>query len=293
MKIVHITYSLAFLILGSFSILNTADLKAQNTKTEQVPFKLGSADNKRKVYDFEVTNPGEIEISAKWRGRENDLALILNGPGQTGYYSRKDGSSPLKINFEVTPELVEKGKKWKVSIVNFGNGSRFIGYLKITYPVGQKLHDFEDLQISREQPSEVERNSPQTTVNDSESSEDLQEPGIRRRIMEDGTVELRYPDGTIKRIKEGGYTIIHPDGTQTGAQFIQIPPTTPPQLPADQRINDYLEWQIESLFDMIKQILNNDQESIENFLEHENEIAQSIYDKMYIRTSYLDRLLSN
>lgn len=291
MKVFQIRFPIAFLIVCCSMLLNTYQLKAQFTKTETVPFKLGSSNSNRTVYNMEITNPGDVVINASWKRASNPLALILNGPGQTGYYSRKDGKSPLQLEFKVTPELLKKGEKWTVSIVNFGDASLVIGRMRVEYPVGLNLENPTDLQIVEEEPSVVKDTLQRT--GDSERTEEFQETGVKRRILENGTVELRYPDGTIKLIYNGGFTVIQPDGTVRSASYIQIPPTTPPQLPADERIGNYLNWQTESLLDLIKQILNYDNGSIENFLEHENKITQSVYEKMYIRTSYLNRLLSN
>ena len=39
------------------------------------------------------------------------LALILNGPGQRGYFARKDGASPLSLEFVVTERAARKGQR--------------------------------------------------------------------------------------------------------------------------------------------------------------------------------------
>lgn len=284
--IIH-PYTLLFLFVGLFT--TTVDLQAQSTKTDEVSFKLGVNDDNRKIYEFKVTQPGIIEINAFWRGTVNNLALILNGPGQTGYYVRKDGDSPLKIQFKVEPALLEKGEVWKASIVNFGQSGRVAGSMTVMYPVRPTIESIDDIQIITEQPESTEEEEI-TPIPD---NDELQEQGVKRRILEDGTVELVYTDGTIKRIDDGGYTIINPDGTATSVRYINIPPTTPPQLPADDRIGAYLQWQNESLLDLVKKILNYNEQSINNFLKHESDITDNIYQQMYIRTSYINRLLSN
>ncbi len=50
---------------------------------------------------------GAITAEATWSGGAS-LALILNGPGQTGYFAREDGTSPLVLRFRLTPELLRR-----------------------------------------------------------------------------------------------------------------------------------------------------------------------------------------
>lgn len=280
------TYLLFWLCLF---LLSSSGLYAQNSAIIQERFQLESTFGAKEVYSFEVKRSGSINITAKWIGKADRLALILNGPGQVGYYDRQDGTSPLNITYQVTPTLLAKGTKWSVSIVNFGRKGGAAGVIKIEYPVEFIRLDLEDLQIDPQQPEVIDDLSP-AVENDSQTS---QETGITRSILEDGTVELRYPDGTVKLITQGGYTIIHPDGTTSMVLAINKPPTTPPELPKDEKISAYLEWQTESLLHLIKEMLNYEEESIENFLNHEREVAQNVYQKMYIRTSFINMLLSN
>ncbi|WP_355662128.1 T-complex 10 C-terminal domain-containing protein [Halomonas salifodinae] len=57
-------------------------------------------------------------------------------------------------------------------------------------------------------------------------------PGERRRILEDGTFETRYPDGRIHRQFPDGSTTTHfPDGTSLGTLPMQVPSAELPLLP--------------------------------------------------------------
>ncbi|MBI2645918.1 MAG: hypothetical protein HYW85_02645, partial [Deltaproteobacteria bacterium] len=76
----------------------------------------------RQVVNLHIPSPGLIKMKASWQG-DASLALILNGPGQTGYYMRKDGRSPLWFNFKVTQALLNQGSEWQVTVANFGGGS--------------------------------------------------------------------------------------------------------------------------------------------------------------------------
>jgi hypothetical protein len=85
------------------------------------PFSIG--EKGREAVEFEVRGAGRIEARAEWTGEAGTLSLILNGPGQTGYYARQNGKSPLSLSFKVTDVHVSRGKKWTLSVANFGAGS--------------------------------------------------------------------------------------------------------------------------------------------------------------------------
>jgi hypothetical protein len=88
-----------------------------------------------------LTGPGEIRVRAQWSGDPSDLALIINGPGQTGFYARQDGSSPLEVVYNVTAADLAAGDTWILSIVNFGTG-RADGTVQIRYPSGSSVSPF-------------------------------------------------------------------------------------------------------------------------------------------------------
>lgn len=273
-------------------ILNCTLLFSQQQVHNHIDFRLDSNFGDKTTYEFEIKTPGVITIDANWSGSADKLSLILNGPGQVGYYSRTDGKSPLKINFNVTLQTIQKGTTWKISIVNFSKKGIAKGSLSLSYPIKQEPRNLEGLTIvDRPQAAAATEASENGKVSDTikPSDEDI----IQRRILEDGTVELTYPDGTVKQIFYGGYKVAYPNGMNKSVGFMEIPPPKPPALPQDERIIDYLNWQTNSLLDLIKNLLGQDEESISNFLNHETEIASNIYEKMYIRTSYLEWLLSN
>jgi hypothetical protein len=97
------------------------------------PFSVGSTFGDRDMFNFTVTSPGVIKAEATWSGSASGLALILNGPGQVGYYARKDGASPLTLSYTATNADTSQGDTWSISIVNFGGGMAS-GTLTLTYP---------------------------------------------------------------------------------------------------------------------------------------------------------------
>jgi hypothetical protein len=103
-------------------------------------YALGLRDG-RTAYHLRLTGPGQIRVRAQWSGTAGQLALIINGPGQTGYYARNDGASPLEVAYTVTAADYAKGSDWRVSLVSFSEG-RADGSVQFTYPSGSRISPF-------------------------------------------------------------------------------------------------------------------------------------------------------
>jgi hypothetical protein len=71
-------------------------------------------------WHFQVRQAGLIRAQLSWQPAEQELALILNGPGQVGCYARQDGVSPQAIVFDVTEEHLTRGIDWRISVTCFG-----------------------------------------------------------------------------------------------------------------------------------------------------------------------------
>ena len=86
-------------------------------------------------WHIRLEQPGPIRAMVEFDSELGPLALILNGPGQVGFFERNDGGSPLEIIFEVTPELLERGDVWRVSVTKFGEVPRPIEYtIELDFP---------------------------------------------------------------------------------------------------------------------------------------------------------------
>ena len=85
------------------------------------------------IFNSSVNSIGTINDEATWTGSAANLTLILNEPGQIGYYTRKNGPSPLSLSYN-TADL-SKGTDRRLSIVNFGCGDP-TGTVTTTYPTG-------------------------------------------------------------------------------------------------------------------------------------------------------------
>jgi hypothetical protein len=109
----------------------------------------------RTIYHLRLTGPGEIRARASWSGAQGTLALIINGPGQTSYYARQDGGSPLQVSYTVTDADFATGDTWRVTVASFGT-DRADGNIEITYPSGSPTVPFtNDFVVQPESGSEV------------------------------------------------------------------------------------------------------------------------------------------
>lgn len=98
---------------------------------DKYSFSIGPQFGAGKEISITIKEPTHIKVTATWMQKETKLALILNGPGQVGYYERKDGYPPLTLEFEVSKDLVARGSNWKISIVNYNRGIKVNGSLDI------------------------------------------------------------------------------------------------------------------------------------------------------------------
>ena len=113
----------------------------------KLKFSVSSTFGDRDVFYSTVDSVGIISAEATWTGGASNLALILNGPGQVGYFSREDGPSPLSLSYTVTSADLSKGTDWTISIVNFGEGSA-AGTVRIKYPIKTQPDSPPDISIT-------------------------------------------------------------------------------------------------------------------------------------------------
>ncbi len=90
---------------------------------------------RRTYFYLRLTGPGQIRAYAEWTGSQGDLALIINGPGQEGYYAREDGPSGTEVVYNVTGGDFAAGNTWRVAVASFGAGEAS-GTIYLTYPSG-------------------------------------------------------------------------------------------------------------------------------------------------------------
>ncbi len=96
----------------------------------------------RTVYFLKLDGPGTIWAQATWGGSQADLALIINGPGQEGYYARQDGGNGLSVAYDVTQADFDAGAIWRVTVASFGGGQTDNGVINLNYPGGAVQDQF-------------------------------------------------------------------------------------------------------------------------------------------------------
>lgn len=111
-----------------------------------------------------------------------------------------------------------------------------------------------------------------------------------KSINAQGEVESTLPDGrrTLRRPGQCNFTTIFPDGRQANSQCAEVQPATPP-LP-DPVNAAWLDAHNARLLEIIRALLGSDQNSLNNYLRANESPAQTLFDKIRIRTSVISLL---
>jgi len=245
----------------------------------QQVFELSTEFGDREVLRFDVTTPGRIVSEAVWRGSATNLSLILHGPAQVGYYARQDGSSPLRLEFEVTDKLLALGTEWRLSVVNSDPAGRASGRVVLTHPS-------RPISVSQLNPS------IRQIVNLAQATPASPTPQATHSILPDGQVQIRYPDGTIEILDaDCGSTKILPDGKTFHTTCNQVQTASLPPTPTDTTVRAFLESHRDQLLAQISRLVGNRQDEINLFLQFESSSTSSLYGQIKLRTELIDKLL--
>ena len=113
---------------------------------------------------------------------------------------------------------------------------------------------------------------------------------VGRRVLSDGSIELRYGDGTVRIRTGSGETVINPDGTRQVYQFQNAQPPTPPSAPPDAAHAAWVDGELASQLNVIQQLVGFDQQSIDHYLAQEG-AGLSPYQRITQRTRAIDMLV--
>jgi hypothetical protein len=117
------------------------------------------------------------------------------------------------------------------------------------------------------------------------------ESDVQRRVLSDGTVELRREDGTVVQRTKSSQTIIHPDGTSSTMMYANAQPPSPPSGAPDDVLSAWLNSECDKLLDLMRTLTRNDSESIANYLQREGPTA-STYLKIRSRIDVISLMIA-
>lgn len=114
---------------------------------------------------------------------------------------------------------------------------------------------------------------------------------VERRVLPNGALELRYPDGTIRKLSDGRITTTLPDGTKTSTLFMYSQPPTPPTAPPSATHADWLATESERLLGIMRGLVGHDESSIQNYLAKEG-TNSTVYERIQMRTEAISWLVA-
>jgi hypothetical protein len=124
----------AIIVLATFFLLFNGSAAGQ-AQTEKQDFSVNGRGTF--MFEFALQSVGKITITANWQGGFPAVLTLKDPFGKV--YRHKGGTTPIKLEFWVTKQLLEKGGEWKII---FYNESRLKtkGTITITYstPKGKK-----------------------------------------------------------------------------------------------------------------------------------------------------------
>lgn len=113
---------------------------------------------------------------------------------------------------------------------------------------------------------------------------------VKRTILPNGTVEIRYADGIIEQRSSGGRTIIFPDGRPPQRlAFTDVPGPEPPLLPTDpDLLRQWREYHNKQLLDIISTMVASDPAALQALRDQESQ--KSVYQQINLRAQIITRL---
>ncbi len=105
---------------------------------EDTQFTLLGSGNAQEI-PFQVPAPGRIEVDTSWEpdvisGTSAQVALVVSliHPGESKTYARRQGTSPIKVEHQVTEQALDQGGRWIVRVQN-DSQTKVSGRIRIVY----------------------------------------------------------------------------------------------------------------------------------------------------------------
>jgi osmotically-inducible protein OsmY len=138
-----------------------------------------------------IPGPGRITAVANWQPH-GKVALILGRVDGGETYSQKDGASPLRLVYRVTPQDYAKSPLWEVTVANFTVSGPMEGVLRVTFSSGEPAKAIGALPGSA-------RNAAKLEAEVMEALKDGGIQGVTAEVAEDGSIVLK---GSVMTVAE-------------------------------------------------------------------------------------------
>jgi hypothetical protein len=247
------------------------------------------------VYSYDGDQGSNVAISAVMA---HDGQLSAHYGYRPGRVERGRHRTQVRLGTQSAPAIFSTNQIEVAMYV--GGGSAFLkrqfSYAKTWSQPGASLPPV--IRLAEMRPRLPLQRLPQAVLEQAQPPQELSPPdepeqagAVERRIRPDGSVELHYPDGTIRHLFGGGVTTTRPDGTSSTMLFQNAQPATPPTAPPDSAHANWLDAENERLLGIMRTLVGNDEPSIQNYLEREG-ADRTVYERIDARTQAVGWLVS-
>jgi len=248
------------------------------------------------VYSYDGNQGSNVAISAVMA---HDGQLSAHYGYRPGRVERGRHRTQVRLGSTQSAPAIFSTNQIEVAMY-VGGGSAFLkrqfSYAKTWSQPGASLPPV--IRLAEMRPRLPLQRLPQAVLEQAQPPQELSPPdepeqagAVERRIRPDGSVELHYPDGTIRHLFGGGVTTTRPDGTSSTMLFQNAQPATPPTAPPDSAHANWLDAENERLLGIMRTLVGNDEPSIQNYLEREG-ADRTVYERIDARTQAVGWLVS-
>jgi len=252
---------------------------------------------------FDVDRNGQVtpgvDISYLARAGLNEiLKAVAEGPKRKGHLVKT--SARFRAEFGPSPTLKSLHRRWEISIPLSELSAEPGSELRMGFRTWSSNPQFND-----SRPENLENDfsqllavrlatgmiSPIGGGEGPKSPSGPASPVVTRTILPDGRVQLTRPDGSRKIFNGCGTTQISSTGHQSTYSCAEAQPPNPPPLPSDPDAQKWLRNENDTLLSIIKSLVGNDQQAIQNYLNSEGSNLTD-YERIGRRTTIINQLLS-